>query len=152
VGDRVLLSTRNYPNLRQDKLHAPFVGPFKVLARPAAATAKLELPSTWRIHDVINIDQLKPYHEPTPAAEPPGPVGTTKKGELLWRVEEVVGERKRQGRTQFKVRWRGFDPSHDTWEPEGEIRKVASGLVKEFRETVVQHPETRSRGRKRNAG
>ena len=147
VGTRVLLSTANYPSLRLDKLHSPFVGPFKVLARPSVATAILELPPTWRMHNNINIQSLKEYHEPPPAAEPPGPVGTTSSGELLWRVEEVLGERKRRGRTQFKVRWRGFDPSHDSWEPEGEIRRVAPRLVREFRETVVPH-----QSRNRNAG
>jgi len=39
VGDLVLLDTRTYPALRQSKLHAPFVGPFRVLATPSSGTS-----------------------------------------------------------------------------------------------------------------
>lgn len=34
-----------------------------------------------------------------------------------WEVEDIVGKRLRQGRTQYRVRWAGWSASSDSWEP-----------------------------------
>ena len=137
IGSMVMLSTRNYPALRPSKLHAPFVGPFRVTARPSPAVATLELPTHMHIHPSINIEQLKAY---TPDVmnrrESPGPVGHTKTGEALWDIDRVIGQRTHRGQPQFKIRWKGFDASKDTWEPAAEIRRCAPDLIAEFRATV----------------
>jgi hypothetical protein len=40
-------------------------------------------------------------------------------------VEKIVGERKRNGRKEYKVRWRGLPPSDDTWEPKSSLCDTA---------------------------
>jgi hypothetical protein len=37
--------------------------------------------------------------------------------EEFFEVENIVGERKRDGSKEYKIRWKGLPPSDDTWEP-----------------------------------
>jgi hypothetical protein len=41
-----------------------------------------------------------------------------------WKVESIVAQRKRNGRTEFKVHWAGFGSDEDTWEPEAELSEL----------------------------
>jgi len=34
-----------------------------------------------------------------------------------WPVDSIQGHRRRAGKLEFLVRWKGFDPSEDSWEP-----------------------------------
>nr|GFD53720.1 transposon Ty3-G Gag-Pol polyprotein [Tanacetum cinerariifolium] len=47
------------------KLDWKYAGPFKILDRVGINAFKLELPPTVRMHNVINIQHLEPYHTPT---------------------------------------------------------------------------------------
>lgn len=134
VGDQVLLSTANYPALRAHKLQAPYVGPFPITARPGPSTATLQLPPTLRIHPTVNVRFLKPYATSPTTPAPPPPVGATARGEKLWEVEKIVGERTRRGRTQYRVRWKGYGVQGDTWEPANEMEQFHI-LLAEYRAT-----------------
>ena len=37
------------------------MGPFKVLARTAPNTYRLDVPSTWRVFPEFNVERLRPY-------------------------------------------------------------------------------------------
>ena len=39
----------------------------------------------------------------------------------LYIVERLLAERRRNGKTQFKVRWDGYTSADDTWEDEASI-------------------------------
>jgi hypothetical protein len=137
VGDMVLLDTRHYQGLRPSKLHAPFIGPFKVLARTSPAVATLELPPTMRIHPTINLDALRPPY--TAVADPearaaPGPVGTTETGEAMWEIDKIVDSRGRGRARQYKIRWRGYGEGQDSWEPASELKRFP-GLITLFEST-----------------
>jgi hypothetical protein len=105
------------------------------------------------IHPSINIEQLKAY---TPDVmnrrESPGPVGHTKAGEALWDIDRVIGQRTHRGQPQFKIRWKGFDASKDTWEPAAEIRRCAPDLIAEFRATIPTPVPRRGPPRKGKRG
>jgi hypothetical protein len=45
--------------------------------------------------------------------------------EEYFEVEKIVGERKRKGRKEYKVRWRGLPSSDDTWEPKSSLCDTA---------------------------
>ena len=51
-GDEVLLDTRNYPQLRQHKLQAPYFGPVKIKRVLQHNTVELGLPDTWTMHRI----------------------------------------------------------------------------------------------------
>ena len=67
VGDMVLLSTRDLKwqmiGRRTDKLTERFVGPYKVKRIISLNTIKLDLPSSIRIHPVVNVSRIHRYRD-----------------------------------------------------------------------------------------
>jgi len=65
VGDLVLLSTKDLKyqmvRKRMEKLTEHFVGPYKVKAIISSNAIELDLPSTVRIHSVVNISRVRRY-------------------------------------------------------------------------------------------
>lgn len=151
VGDKVLLHTKNYPALRPTKLHSPYVGPFEVLECPSASTVRLAFPPHMsRLHPVINVEALKRFVVRPGKTPAPGPVGTDAQGHELWEVEKILRDQVRRGKKFYLVRWKGFGPEDDTWEPETNMRKF-NVLVSEYYQTRPQEPlpkrAARGRGR-----
>ena len=65
VGQKVLVSTANFPLWEQSAAFAPkFKGPFEVIKQVQPAAYKLKLPPSWKIHDVFHKSLLKEYHQP----------------------------------------------------------------------------------------
>lgn len=44
-----------------------------------------------------------------------------KNNENLLQVESVVGHRVKSGKTEYKIRWKGYKASADSWEPEDNL-------------------------------
>jgi len=65
VGDLVMLSTKNLKyqmvGKRTEKLIERFVGPYKVQKIVSSNAVKLELPSTVKIHPVVNVSRIQHY-------------------------------------------------------------------------------------------
>jgi len=65
VGDLVLLSTKNlkYQMIRRciEKFTKRFVGPYRVKAIISSNVIELELPSTFKIHLVVNVSRVLKY-------------------------------------------------------------------------------------------
>jgi hypothetical protein len=50
-------------------------------------------------------------------------------------VEGIVDERKTpEGTSEYKVRWRGYGPEHDTWRTEQQFSAGSSSLIRNWRE------------------
>ncbi|KAG2780812.1 hypothetical protein PC129_g23664 [Phytophthora cactorum] len=62
--------------------------------------------------------------EPRP---PPALLG--EHGELHYHVERLVAQRRRQGRTQYLVKWRGYPHSQNPWEFEVPLRQDCPDIV-----------------------
>ena len=129
VGDRVLLSSRNLRLLgdakRTRKLTSRFIGPYAIKRVINDNAYELALPPSLRIHPVINISQLKPYHDgtaafpsrPAPQARPE-PESLDQHGVASYVVERVLDKRTaRGGRTRYLVKWVGYPDEEATWEP-----------------------------------
>ena len=82
-------------------------------------TYKLQLPKTWRIHNVFHATLLRPYKENSVHgenfAEPPPELV---EGEEVYEVETILNHRKRGQGYQYFVKWQGYPISDATWEPE----------------------------------
>ena len=79
VGDLIKLSTKNSPIIEKGpayKLKLRYVGPLEVLKVVSPVAYRITLPENRRIHNVIHISRLRPWHEKTevrtePAELPP---------------------------------------------------------------------------------
>jgi len=65
VGDLVMLSTKDLKyqmvGRRTEKLIERFVGPYKIKEIVSSNAIKLELPSTVKIHPVVNVSRIQQY-------------------------------------------------------------------------------------------
>ena len=62
---------------------------------------------------------LSPYketdeHGPNHTDPPPDLIN----GENEYEVEAILAHRKRGRQMQYLIKWKGYDPSNNTWEPE----------------------------------
>ena len=61
VGDEVLLDTEHTPLPSRSLLCPRWMGPFRVLARTAPNTCRLDLPAARRVVPEFNVERLRPY-------------------------------------------------------------------------------------------
>jgi len=126
VGDLVNLRLHKgytLPSLKEKnkKLGQQFAGPLKVLDRVGKLAYRLELPPSWRIHDVISVAHLEPAHtnDPYRRPRPEEPEGVIVDGEKEWEVEKLLSKRTyRRGRgmtTEYLARWLEYGPEFDSW-------------------------------------
>jgi transposase InsO family protein len=126
VGDQVLLNTEHittaYDSTRPAaSLQARFFGPFTLLQQRSPVSFQVELPATMRIHDVFHVDRFKPFI-PSPESlgrrSLPPPEPEIVNGEAEYEVESILAHRTRRRRTEFLIKWVGYDEAKDsTWEP-----------------------------------
>uniref|UniRef100_A0AAV1TX21 Chromo domain-containing protein n=1 Tax=Peronospora matthiolae TaxID=2874970 RepID=A0AAV1TX21_9STRA len=63
---------------------------------------------------------------------PPTPLEDSRGGQL-YLVEQLLNHRDVNGRrTSYLVRWRGYPPSWDTWEPRSQLMIDVLGLVEQY--------------------
>ena len=55
-----------------------------------------------------------------------------KNPETTWVVKKILGKKKINGKWMLLLRWKGFGPKDDTWEPYSEIKKIYPKMVEEF--------------------
>ena len=54
-------------------------------------------------------------------------------GEKHFLVEHLLAHREVKGhRTSYLVRWRGYPPSADSWEPQDQLMVDVTGLVEQY--------------------
>lgn len=81
-------------------------------------------------------NELVPEQPDAPASAPATrrSLRVHKPGE--YEADFIVGKRGKGRTLQYKVRWKGYEPSDDTWEPVSHL-KNAQDLIKEFNENAV---------------
>jgi hypothetical protein len=144
VGDYVWLSAKKIDiKVPTRKLGDFQLGPYKVLERRGDLSYKLDLPKDLaRLHPVFHVDKLSPWkgNDVNGILPPPPEPVEFEDGDLGYEVEELLnsklGGRGRTRRTEYLVKWKGYDASHNTWEPEVNV-EGANELVEEFHE---RHP------------
>jgi hypothetical protein len=139
VGDTVLLSTEHLklagPDTQVAKFAHRYIGPFTIARKVNDNAYELNLPPTWRMHNVINISRLRPYHDgrqsfpsrPRSDSRPP-PDSVDEDGNEVWEVERVLRQRQRGRRTEYLVKWLGYPDWEATWEPAAHLRTAPEVL------------------------
>jgi hypothetical protein len=138
VGDKVRLSTANLslPSSMSRKLTTRFVGPFVVERVVNPVAYKLTLPESLKIHPVFHVSLLQPWrvdkefpgHQPTLTQPPP-----VNEDENRFTVDRLLDKRTRRcgrgQRVEYLIRWLGYGPEDDTWEP---VAHIDSDLIADF--------------------
>ena len=97
VGDLVMLSTKDLKyqmiGKRTEKLTERFVGPYTIKKIISSNAVELELPSTIKIHPVVNVSRIRRYVGQVEEQKKEQLALVIIKGEEEWEVERILNER-----------------------------------------------------------
>jgi len=96
VGDLVMLSTKDLKyqmmERRTEKLTERFVGPYKIKKIISSNAVELELPSTVKIHLVVNVSRIQRYVGQVEGQRKEQPAPVVIEGEEEWEVERILNK------------------------------------------------------------
>ena len=96
VGDLVMLSTKDLKyqmvGRRTKKLIERFIGSYKIKKIVSSNTVELELPSTIKIHSVVNVSRIQRYVEQVEGQRKEQPAPVVIEGEEEWKVEKILNK------------------------------------------------------------
>ena len=109
------------------KLTQRWIGPFEVIQRINPNVYRLRMSNLYPGLPVFNYQHLKKYVE---APEEYGErvtlpeTRTRRPAEDEYEVERIVAERRTKKGLEYLVRWEGYSPLYDTWEPKRSLRNA----------------------------
>jgi len=132
-GDRVLLSTKDlvFKERPSKKLMERYVGPYTIEEVISSNAVKLKLPSSMRIHPVVNVSQIVHYKEQVKGQKKEEGKPIEVEGVEEWKVEKILNKKKIRGVMKYLIQWKGFTVEGDTWERRENL-KNAEELIEEF--------------------
>lgn len=129
VGNMVMLNAKNLKLQRPSrKLEHKFIGPFEVEATVGSQAYRLQLPPMYKaLHPVFHVSILEPYHQrPGEELQRPAPIRLDEADE--WEVEAILDHKTERGKAKYHVKWLGYPPSENTWEPENVLENAKEVL------------------------
>ena len=147
-GDRVLLSTKDlvFKERPTKKLTERYVGPYVIEEVVSSNAVKLRLPSSMRIHPVVNVSRIVRYKEQIKGQKKEEGKPVEVEGVEEWEVEKILNKKKMRGVEKYLVRWKDFTAEGDTWERKENL-KNAEELIEEFeRGKVVVRQQVEEEG------
>jgi len=140
-GDKVLLSTKDlvFKERPSKKLTERYMGPYAIEEVVLSNAVKLQLPSSMRIHLVVNVSWIVHYKEQVKGQRKEEGKLVEVEGVEEWEVEKVLNKKKIRGVEKYLIWWKGFTAEEDTWERRENL-KNAGELIEEFErgEVVVR--------------
>ena len=131
VNDQVWLESKNLKIPYQSRKLAPKrEGPFKIKEVLGPVTYRLILPKQWKIHDVFHACLLTPYketdlHGNNETRPPPDLV----EGNEEYKVEAILSHHLHKNcETTYLIKWKGYDSSENSWEPESNLTNAEEEL------------------------
>ena len=116
-----------------------YVGPYAIEEVVSSNAVKLRLPSSMRIHPVVNISRIVHYKEQVKGQKKEEGKLVEVEGVEEWEVEKILNKKKIRGVEKYLIQLKGFMAEGDTWERRENL-KNAEELIEEFeqREVVVR--------------
>jgi hypothetical protein len=149
AGDLVWINARNIRTIRPSrKLDFKQMGPYKVIEAVGSAAYRLALPPSLKaLHQVFPVSLLEPYTPPATGVKvPPPPVEI--EAQEKHQVEPILDAKRIRGTPYYLVRWSGYGPQDDSWEPASHLGN-APDVVDAFHK---EHPHKPRVGRSRGQG
>ena len=108
VGDLVILSTKDLKyqmvGKRTEKLMERFVGPYRIKKIILLNAVELELPSTIKIHPVVNVSRIHKYIGQVEEQRKEQLDLVIIEGEEEWEVERILNKRQIRVKNKYLVR------------------------------------------------
>ncbi|KEP45030.1 putative Transposon Tf2-1 polyprotein, partial [Rhizoctonia solani 123E] len=146
VGEKAWLDAKNI-NLKStsSKLNDRRLGPFKVIEKISNLAYRLELPESMRVHNVFYLGlPSKVKEDPkTPFKERPPPV--TIEGEEEYEVEAIVDHKREGDQMFYKIKWKGYGPESNTWEPKENLEN-AENFLKKYHSMLLKKAHDAAKG------
>ena len=113
------------------KLTERYVGPYTIEEVVLSNVVKLRLPSSMRIHLVINVSWIIRYKEQVKGQKKEEGKPVEVEGVEEWEVKKILNKKKIRGVEKYLVWWKEFTAEEDTWERRENL-KNAEELIKKF--------------------
>ena len=123
VGDKVWLkATHFHLHYPSRKLAPKHHGPFKITCILSPLMYQLQLPKTWKIHNIFHALLLLSYcstkpHGPTFLNPPPDIIDN----EEEYEVEAILSHKGPKSQWLYLITWKGYSSAKSTWEPESNL-------------------------------
>jgi transposase InsO family protein len=136
----------DHPADNRSKIHLRYQGPFQVVERNQDA---------YKIQDLVSgkvfethVTNLRPFNRDSARIQPEEVAQRNSQEFVIEQILEHQGNVSRRTSLQFKVRWLGYGPEEDTWEPYESLRdteqlhdylkanKLKSLIPKKFRNST----------------
>ena len=88
---------------RTEKLTERFVGPYKIKKIISTNAVELELPSTIKIHSVVNMSRIRRYVGQVEGQRKEQPAPVVIEGEEKWEVERILNKQQIRGKDKYLV-------------------------------------------------
>ena len=130
-----MLNAKDFKTLRPSKkLDHKMRGKCKIKRLIGSHAYELEFPPKVGKHPVFHVSMIEPYNvNPIPCRKSPtAPPESDLDGETTWEVEEVLFSRTRYRKVQYLIKWKGYGPDDNTWEPYNSLLGGVEESVKDF--------------------
>ena len=102
---------------------------------------RLDLSDTLSgLHNVFHVDKLYPYRGNEvngEIPEEPAPIYLEEEDEPEYEVDKILDSRIRWRRIEYLVSWKGYDASHNSWEPVKNLARAKRSITAFHK----KHPE-----------
>ena len=135
----MLLSTKDLVFKKRPvrKLMERYIGLYTIEEVVSMNVVKLRLPSSMRIHLVVNVSWIVQYKEQVRGQKKEEGKPVEIEGVEEWEVEKVLNKKKMRGVEKYLVRWKGFTAEGDTWERRENLKNVEE-LIEEFEQGRIE--------------
>ena len=107
IEDWVLLNTKDLKyqmqGRRSEKLTKKFVGPYQVKKIISTNTIELDLPSTVKIHLVVNVSRVYRYKDQVEGQRKEQPLPVIIDGEKEYEIKKILNKRKFREKDRYLV-------------------------------------------------
>ena len=144
VGEKVFLNSEHITlkAVGARKMLAPWLRPFEILARIGIVNYILDIPDhlIYQIHRTFHVSMLRPCYDNGFNEDKPPMIMI--EGEEEFELSQILQHRplyKQKGDSNIKylIKWKGYGPVYNSWEPESEIKKRAPDTLSEYWDEVA---------------